>query len=144
MLIASTKLLIWWETPNAFYNLTLIGTIYIKKNGVNFHSFCHWPHSLESDLSDHLLEWISSKPDEIPLSSEFSSILELESSEIHSSTSEFSSLHGWSELFVRFLESTSITFHKNLENLLRYTLRKKGFFGCPTGGTFKGSLNGSK
>ena len=21
---------------------------------------------------------------------------------------------------------------------------KKGFFGCPTGGTFKGSLNGSK
>ena len=25
-----------------------------------------------------------------------------------------------------------------------YTLRKKKFFGCPTGGTFKGSLNGSK
>ena len=25
-----------------------------------------------------------------------------------------------------------------------YTLRKKRFFGCPTGGTFTGSLNGSK
>ena len=41
------------------------------------------------------------------LSIEFYSILEhsqLESSEIHSSTSEISSLHRWSELFTRFLE----------------------------------------
>ena len=41
------------------------------------------------------------------LSSEFSLYMELESSEIHSSSSEISSLHSWSELFTRFfLEST--------------------------------------
>ena len=50
-----------------------------------------------------LLEWISSEPDEIPLVEKWIfTLLELESSEIHSSTSEISSLHGWSELFTRF------------------------------------------
>ena len=44
----------------------------------------------------------------------FHSILELESSEIHSSTSEISSLHRWSELFTRFfLESRPVTATSN-------------------------------
>ena len=50
-----------------------------------------------------LLEWISSEPDEIPLDEKWIfTLLELESSEIHSSTSEISSLHGRSELFTLF------------------------------------------
>ena len=50
-----------------------------------------------------LLEWISSEPNEISLVEKWIfTLLELESSEIHSSTSEISSLHKWSELFTRF------------------------------------------
>ena len=46
---------------------------------------------------------MSSDPDEIPLVEKcICTLLELESSEIHSSTSEISSIHGWSELFTRF------------------------------------------
>ena len=41
------------------------------------------------------MEWIFTEPDEIPLAEKWIfTLLELESSEIHSSTSEFSSLHG--------------------------------------------------
>ena len=43
------------------------------------------------------LELISSEPDDIPLVEKWVfTLLELESSEIHSSTSEISSLHEWS------------------------------------------------
>ena len=46
-----------------------------------------------------LLEWISSEPDEIPLVQKLIfTLLELESSEIHSS------LHGWSELFTQIFK----------------------------------------
>ena len=60
-----------------------------------------------------LLEWISSEPDESPLVEKWIfTLLELESSEIHSSTSEISSLHWRSELCTRFFfyrEYTAIT-----------------------------------
>ena len=54
---------------------------------------------------------ISSEPDEIPLVEKWIfTLLELELSEIHSSTSELSSLYGRSELFIRFffLESKGV------------------------------------
>ena len=93
-IIFSTSTTLIWEIENE--------NVHSKKNGVNFHSIFHWRHSVGSDVSARewrqwllLLEWIS-------LSSEFSLyILELELSEIHS-TSEIYSLHGWSELFTRF------------------------------------------
>ena len=67
------------------------------------------------------MEWISLyfwseyrvNRNEIPLVEKWIyTLLELESSEIHSSMSEISSLHGWSELFTRFfyLESTQWMF----------------------------------
>ena len=58
----------------------------------------------------------------------FHSILELESSEIHSSTSGISSLHRWSELFTRFFREYSQTNHKHwyvqetLKNLSLYRI----------------------
>ena len=60
-----------------------------------------------SDLSEHIFwsEYRVNRTRFHSLSSEFSLYMELESSEIHSSTSEISSLHRWSELFTRFLES---------------------------------------
>ena len=65
-------------------------------------------HSLGSDVSDHIFwEWISSEPDEITLVEWWIfTLLELESSEIHS-TNELSSLHRWSELFTRFFKESN-------------------------------------
>ena len=72
---------------------------------MNYHSICHIGHSLHGEWPQWslLLELISSEPDEIPLVEKWIfTLLELESSEIHSSTSEISSLHGRSALFTRF------------------------------------------
>ena len=69
----------------------------LNKNGVNFTLYLS-PRSLPGEWRQWsiLLEWISSEPDEIALVEKgIFTLLELESSKIHSSTSETSSLHGY-------------------------------------------------
>ena len=85
--------------------VTVTGSYSLKENRVNFYSICHWRHSLGSDVSDHFF-WSEYRVNWTRFhslgSSEFFTLLKLESSEIYSSTNEISSLHRWSELFTRF------------------------------------------
>ena len=71
------------------------GTWYSLKNSENLTLICHWRHSLGCDVSDHFFwsEYWVNQTRFHSLSSEFSLYMELESSEIHSSTNEISSLH---------------------------------------------------
>ena len=76
-----------------------------KKNRVNFHSI-FTPWVVTSVITSFGVNIESNGRDSTRWVVNFHSILELEASEIHSSTSEICSLHRWSELFTRlFLES---------------------------------------
>ena len=87
--------------------------IYSLKNGVNFHSFCHWRHSLGSDVSDHFFwtEYRVIRTRFHSLRSEFSLHWSENRVKFTPQRVKISSLHGWSEVYLwqfRCLEFTHL------------------------------------
>ena len=76
----------------------------LSKKKVNFHSICHWRHSLGSDVSDHFF-WSEYRVNRMrfhSLSSEFSLYWSWNRVKFTPQWMKFASLHRWSELFTQF------------------------------------------